>query len=163
MIRHEPMSYFVKIETEAGERDIWGVDLKRALKESLTQPNIGDEIGLRAVRRDTVTVQEAEHDAEGKVVGQKPLDIHRNRWIVEKREFFAERAAAARTLRDPRLTPSRRRGATRNWWARICRCAPRSLPRASCETPRSGEILKPRALGARRCRRPRRVAAAGTP
>jgi hypothetical protein len=96
----EPISYFVKIDTPEGEREIWGVDLKRALKESLTQPQVGDEIALRAVRRDTVTVQERERDPEGKVVGQKPLDTHRNRWIVEKQDFLAERAAAARTLRD---------------------------------------------------------------
>jgi len=54
---------------------------------------------------DTVTVRETEHDSEGKVVGQKPLDTHRNRWIVERQDFFAERAAAARTLRDPSVDP----------------------------------------------------------
>jgi hypothetical protein len=102
---HEPISYFVKVETTEGEREIWGVDLKRALKESLTQPKIGDEIALRAVRRDIVTVREIERDPEGKVLGQKPLDVHRNRWIVEKQEFFAERAAAARSLRDPSIDP----------------------------------------------------------
>jgi putative DNA primase/helicase len=106
--RHDPqesLSYFVKIETADGEREIWGIDLKRALKESLTQPKIGDEIGLRAVRRDTVTVQERKRDGEGKVVGQRPLEAHRNRWIVERQDFFAERAAAARTLRDPNIDP----------------------------------------------------------
>jgi putative DNA primase/helicase len=108
----EPLSYFVKIETTEGERDIWGVDLKRALQESLTQPKIGDEIGLRAVRRDTVTVQERERDGEGKIVGQKPLEAHRNRWIVERQDFFAERAEAARTLRDSRIDP--KQGARRH-------------------------------------------------
>ena len=108
----EPLSYFVKIETSDGEREIWGIDLKRALKESLTQPKIGDEIGLRAVRRDTVTVQERERDSEGKVVSQKPLEAHRNRWIVERQGFFAERAAAARTLRDPSVDP--KQGARRH-------------------------------------------------
>jgi Large polyvalent protein-associated domain 7 len=108
----EPLSYFVKIETSDGEREIWGIDLKRALKESLTQPKIGDEIGLRAVRRDTVTVQERERDSEGKVVGQKPLEAHRNRWIVERQDFFTERAAAARTLRDPSVDP--KQGARRH-------------------------------------------------
>src|SRR5271167_3626210 len=102
---HEPMSYFVKVETPEGEREIWGVDLKRAIKESLTQPKLGDEIALRAIRRDTVTVRETERDAAGKVVGQKPLGVHRNRWIVERQEFFAERAAAARTLRDASIDP----------------------------------------------------------
>jgi hypothetical protein len=101
----EPMSYFIKIDTPDGEREIWGVDLKRALKESLTQPKIGDDIALRAVRRDTVTVREAKRDSKGNVVGDRPLDTHRNRWIVEKSEFFAERAAAARTLRDPSVDP----------------------------------------------------------
>jgi hypothetical protein len=108
----EPISYFVKIETSDGEREIWGIDLKRALKESLTQPKIGDEIGLRGVRRDTVTVQERERDSEGKVVGQKPLEAHRNRWIVERQDFFAARAAAARTLRDPSVDP--KQGARRH-------------------------------------------------
>jgi hypothetical protein len=102
---HEPISYFVKIDTPEGEREIWGVDLERALKESLTQPKIGDDIALRAVRRDTVTVQERERDPDGKIVGQKPLDTHRNRWILEKQEFFDERAAAARTLRDASVDP----------------------------------------------------------
>jgi hypothetical protein len=101
----EPVSYFVKLDTPEGEREIWGIDLKRALKESLTQPQIGDEIELRAVRRDTVTVQERERDPEGRIVGQKPLEAHRNRWIVERQEFFAERASAARTLRDPNIDP----------------------------------------------------------
>ena len=101
----EPISYFVKIENSGGEREIWGIDLKRALKESLTQPKVGDEIELMAVRRDTVTVREIERDSEGKVVRQKPLEAHRNRWIVEKQAFFAERAAAARTLRDPSIDP----------------------------------------------------------
>jgi hypothetical protein len=64
------------------------------------------------VRRDTVTVREIERDPEGRVVGQKPLDTHRNRWIVERQEFFAERAAAARTLRDPSIDP--KQGARRH-------------------------------------------------
>jgi hypothetical protein len=101
----EPVSYFVTIETPEGEREIWGVDLKRALQESLTQPKIGDDIALRAVRRDPVTVQERERDPDGKDVGQKPFDTHRNRWIIESQEFFAERAAAARTVRDSSIDP----------------------------------------------------------
>lgn len=96
----EPMSYFVKIETPRGDRTIWGVDLERAFRESLTRPEAGDEVGLRAVRQDAVTVRAPERDAEGTVVAQRELATHRNRWIVEKRAFFAERAEAARTLRD---------------------------------------------------------------
>ena len=96
----EPMSYFVKIETPRGDRTIWGIDLDRALRESLTEPKVGDEVGLHAVRQDAVTVRAPERDAEGTVVAQRDLATHRNRWIVEKRAFFDERAEAARTVRD---------------------------------------------------------------
>lgn len=97
---HNEMSYFLRIETPGGEREIWGVDLQRALKESLTGPRIGDEIGVRATRRDAVKVLRPERDEEGRVVGKKELETHRNAWIIEKRDFFRERAQAARVLRD---------------------------------------------------------------
>jgi putative DNA primase/helicase len=99
----EPMSYFVTIETDRGERTVWGVDLERALKESLTQPKIGDEVALRGVHRDRVKVKSWSRDANGKVVASKSLETHRNRWIVEKREFFQERAAGADTVRNPTI------------------------------------------------------------
>lgn len=102
---HEPMSYFAKIETERGERTLWGVDLERAFKQSLTRPQIGDEIGLRPVRKDAVTVKAPERDAHGQVIGEKNLDTHRNRWIVEKRAFFEAREEAAQTVRDPSVVP----------------------------------------------------------
>ncbi len=102
----EPMSYFVKIETPRGDRTIWGVDLERAFRESLTRPEVGDEVGLRAVRQDAVTVRTPERDADGKVVARRDLVTHRNRWIVEKRAFFEARAEAARTLRDRGTDPT---------------------------------------------------------
>ena len=102
---HERMSYFVKLETQAGVREIWGVDLQRALKESLTNPRTGDEVGLRAIRREAVKVSVAERDADGAVVREAPIETHRNHWILEKQEFFAERAAAAHIVRDARVDP----------------------------------------------------------
>jgi putative DNA primase/helicase len=101
----EPMSYFVKVETSRGDRTIWGVDLERAMKESLSGPQIGDEVGLRAVRQDAVKVHAHERDTDGKIVAEKDLETHRNRWIVEKRAFFESRAEAARTLRDTAIDP----------------------------------------------------------
>src|SRR6185312_8938506 len=101
----EPMSYFVKIETSRGDRTIWGVDLERAMKETLSRPQLGDEIGLRAVRQDSVKVRAHERDTEGKIVSEKDLETHRNRWIVEKRAFFESRAEAARSLRDTAVDP----------------------------------------------------------
>ncbi|HZE20236.1 MAG TPA: LPD7 domain-containing protein, partial [Candidatus Angelobacter sp.] len=106
--RHErgsPMSYFVKLETSRGDRTVWGVDLERALKESLTQPAMGDEVGLRTVRQDAVKVKTPERDGDGNVVGERDLDTHRNRWIIEKRGFFEARAHAARLLRNVTVDP----------------------------------------------------------
>jgi putative DNA primase/helicase len=101
---HEPMSYFVKLETTRGERTIWGVDLERAFKESLTKPEIGDEVGLRAVRQEAVKVRTQKRDADGELI-EGDLDTHRNRWIIEKRGFFEARAEAARAVRDTSIDP----------------------------------------------------------
>jgi putative DNA primase/helicase len=99
------VSYFVKLETSRGDRTVWGVDLERALKESLTQPVMGDEVGLRTVRQDAVKVKTPERDGDGNVVGERDLDTHRNRWIIEKRGFFEARAHAARLLRNVTVDP----------------------------------------------------------
>src|SRR6266404_266029 len=101
----QPMSYFVKLETPRGDRIIWGVDLERAFKESLTKPQADEEVGLRAVRQDAVKVKKTARGADGKVVGMRELETHRNRWIVEKLEFFEARAQAARTVRDTTVAP----------------------------------------------------------
>jgi hypothetical protein len=100
----EPMSYFVKLETARGDRTIWGVDLERAVKESLTRSDIGDEVALRAIRQDPVTVRKQERDASGQVADRE-FETHRNRWILERRGFFDRRAQAAEVVRDASLTP----------------------------------------------------------
>ncbi len=105
----EAMSYFVEIGTDKGKLTIWGKDLERAVKESLSKPQIGDEIGLRRTGADRVTVQRKERDQDGKVIAEREVGTERNRWVIEKREFFKSRAAAAETLRD--ATVDRRQGA----------------------------------------------------
>jgi putative DNA primase/helicase len=103
---HAPMSYFVKLETSRGDRTVWGVDLERAFKESLTKPEAGDEVGLRSVRQDPVKVRTQDRDEAGEIT-ERNLETHRNRWIIEKRSFFEERAAAARTVRDTSVDPKK--------------------------------------------------------
>jgi hypothetical protein len=93
-------SYFVRLEVGGREREIWGVDLERAFRESLTQPAKGDMVGLRAVGRERVTIRAAAGESE-----QNEKTAHRNRWIVEQRDFFASRARAARTFRDAEIEP----------------------------------------------------------
>jgi len=95
---HESMSYYLKIDTGRGERTVWGVDLERAFREAQTRPQLGDEIGVRRRGHEPVVVNANERDGDGRVIGQKPLDTHRNQWIVEKSEHFA--SASTRSTAD---------------------------------------------------------------
>jgi hypothetical protein len=105
--RHDPdaePSYFVRLGIPGGYREVWGKDLERAVAKSLTQPEIGDEVVLQRTGRDTVTVKRSERDAQGRVV-EKDVETYRNRWVLEKREFLEQRAAAAQVVRDAAVEP----------------------------------------------------------
>jgi putative DNA primase/helicase len=90
----ESMSYFVRIETDKGDRDLWGVNLERAFRHSLSNPGIGDEIGIRALGKEPVTVL-----TEG-----RELDTHRNQWSVERKEFLEQRREMAAVFRDAAIS-----------------------------------------------------------
>lgn len=102
----EAMSYFVRVETERGDRDLWGVDLERAFRHSLSNPGIGDEIGIRAIGKEAVTVQAVKRDASGREIGWEKLDTHRNQWTVERKEFLDQRQDMAAVFRDPSIGAS---------------------------------------------------------
>lgn len=101
---HEPMSYYVRLQTREGEREVWGVDLERAVRHSLSGAGLGDEVSVRSVSRKPVTIQTPEHDAQGRVIGHKPLESHRNGWIVERSDFLAARERLARVFRDEKVS-----------------------------------------------------------
>jgi putative DNA primase/helicase len=104
--KHEPNnspSYFVRLMTVQGERELWGVDLGRAVREAASGPKIGDEVGVRAIRRDTVKVWAPDRDEEGNLTGEHRLETHRNAWIVERIEYFRSREQAARVLLDLKI------------------------------------------------------------
>ena len=96
----EDLSYYVKLLTSRGERTLWGKDLERAITASETQPKVGDLVGARRAGRRAVTITARERDAEGRVLRQEEHHAHRTRWVVEKVQFFAERARLARQVRD---------------------------------------------------------------
>jgi putative DNA primase/helicase len=98
-------SYYVRIQTPQGPREVWGQDLERAILKSFTQPQIGDEIVLQTVGRDPVTVHRSERDDQGAVTGSREIAVHRNRWVMERPEFFKERAQEASLVRDARHDP----------------------------------------------------------
>jgi Large polyvalent protein-associated domain 7 len=97
-------SYFVRLGIPGGYREVWGKDIERAVAKSLTQPELGDEVILQRVGREAVTVKRAQKDAEGQV-SHKEVEVYRNRWVLEKREFFEQRTAAAQTVRDETVGP----------------------------------------------------------
>ena len=96
----EEPSYYLKLLTSRGERTLWGKDLERALTEGETRPAVGDLVGARRASREAVTITTRRRDASGQVVSQAERQAHRTHWVVEKVQFFAERARLARRLRD---------------------------------------------------------------
>jgi len=105
--RHDPNeepSYFVRLRTPEGSREIWGKDIERALSKSLTQPQVGDEVILQQTGRDAVTVKRLERGVQGELQPRETA-VYRNRWVIEKREFFEERARAAEVVRDASIDP----------------------------------------------------------
>jgi hypothetical protein len=96
----ENASYYVKLLTSRGAKTLWGKDLERALNSGETRPKVGDLIGARRAGREAVTVTARRRVADGRIVTEEAHYAHRTRWIVEKVQFFAERARLARRLRD---------------------------------------------------------------
>lgn len=99
----QELSYQVTILTSRGPRTLWGKDLERALRESETQPKAGDLVGVRRTAREVVTVTSRQRDPDGRVMSQSERQAHRSQWIVEKVQFFAERARLARQVRDEQV------------------------------------------------------------
>ena len=99
----ENASYYVKLLTSRGAKTLWGKDLERALNSGETRPKIGDLIGARRAGREAVTVTARRRAADGQIVTEEAHYAHRTRWIVEKVQFFAERARLARRLRDEQV------------------------------------------------------------
>ena len=106
--RHDPdqaPSYFVQLQTAAGPREVWGRDLERAVATSLTQPKIGDEVVLQRNGRDPVTVRRAGRSTPGGEITERPVETFRNRWVIETKAFFSERAQAAQLVRNAAIDP----------------------------------------------------------
>lgn len=99
-------SYYARLQTTRGERVIWSAGLERAFAKSKTQPQVGEPVGLRENGTDPVVVEMYRRTDKGQRVLTQRLEGGRAHWVVERREFFDERLAAAKVLRDPRI-PSR--------------------------------------------------------
>jgi hypothetical protein len=94
-------SYYVKLQTSRGEKEVWGVDLRRAIQEGAAK--VGDDVALAYQGRQKVTVGVKERDAQGKVIGTSEIVVDRNAWDVNRLDKVRDevrkelRAAADRT------------------------------------------------------------------
>ncbi len=74
------LSYVVKVTTAKGEKEVWGVDLARAMEQSGAKP--GDAVALIQRAHERVTVQSPFKNEAGEVVGMAPQPAKRNKWDV---------------------------------------------------------------------------------
>lgn len=96
-------SYYLKLATTQGEQVLWGTDLKRAIEKAVTQPKIGDLLGARRIARERVMLAARPQDPRSGSAGERERPAYRNRWVVERVQFFAERALLARRVREDHM------------------------------------------------------------
>ena len=97
----EKQSYFVRLDTKAGEKTVWGVDLNRAMSDSKAKP--GDEVKLEFKGKERVVVEALDRDEAGKVIGKKPIETNRNTWEVQISDKAKVVEAVAATLIDSKV------------------------------------------------------------
>ena len=82
-------SYFVRVATDRGEREIWSVDLGRAFEQGKVQR--GDAVALVQQTHERVTVTVPLRDESGASIGTAPQPATRNRWEVIKLDSLGVR------------------------------------------------------------------------
>lgn len=100
-------SYFVTVETERGQKTLWGVDLQRAVAESNVQ--IGENVSVEHQGKKPVTAKEKVYDKAGNVTGERDVETHRNKWLVgsvDKAQAFATGDRAEAVAKHPDLAPA---------------------------------------------------------
>ena len=83
-------SYVVTVATATGEKDVWGVDLARAMEQSGAK--IGDAVALIQRAHERVTVPSPVNNEAGEVVGMARQPARRNRWDVLNLQTIGVRA-----------------------------------------------------------------------
>ena len=82
-------SYFVKVATDHGEREIWGVDLGRTFEQGKVQRD--DAVALVQQAHERVTVTVPLRDESGTSIGAASQPATRNRWEVIKLDSLGVR------------------------------------------------------------------------
>lgn len=95
-------SYFVVLNTPAGEHVVWG----KGLAEAMRDQKIGNEIVLQNTGKKNVTVDERVRDASGNVIDVRPKSAELNAWKAEPLSQYSEKgrpgvAPARTTAKEP--------------------------------------------------------------
>ena len=91
---------YVRLRDARGrERVLWGVGLRSAMQAAAAEP--GDMMQLRVTESKGVVVEGNVRDSEGRIVGRKTVDAHRNGWeaVVIARARAAERQVEQQRVR----------------------------------------------------------------
>jgi hypothetical protein len=97
--QHDPKensSYYVTLATPAGEKTVWGIDLKRALAERGLKA--GDPVRLEYKGSVAVQVLAPKKDAHGAIIGHETITTNRNSWEAHKWGGPLQSATAGTTM-----------------------------------------------------------------
>ena len=101
-------SYYVKLQTVAGEKVLWGVDLRRALADDKIK--VGESVAIEHRGMQPVTVVVKDRDATGSVIGQHEEAAKRNTWhavnVDQLRREAVKLAAPEPTRQGPSAEPA---------------------------------------------------------
>ncbi|RMO99509.1 MULTISPECIES: LPD7 domain-containing protein [Pseudomonas syringae group] len=106
----EQKNYYVKIQDQHGkEETVWGVDLKRAMKESKARP--GDHVQLDFKGKQPVNVIANVRNEQGKVIGKEEIATERNSWHVQSDRAKVVEAVADKVVDAKFKDPAQREAA----------------------------------------------------
>ncbi|RST50023.1 LPD7 domain-containing protein [Variovorax sp. MHTC-1] len=99
----QSMSYYVRVRTRVGERTLWGADLERAIAESRSGAQVGDEVVLGQRGARPVTVRVPDRNEAGELLGEKRISTSRMAWTVEKVQYLASLQRKADIVRTGQM------------------------------------------------------------
>ena len=97
-------SYYVKLQTVAGEKVIWGVDLRRALADDKIK--VGESVAIEHRGMQPVTVVIRDRDATGNVIGEHEEAVKRNTWHAVNVDQLRRAAVKSPALEPTKQGPS---------------------------------------------------------
>jgi hypothetical protein len=91
--KDEKPSYYVTLQTPAGERTVWGKDLERSMAGG--QFKAGDGISLEVRGAAPVKIDANVRGDDGTIAGRETISAHRNEWEVKPAGLVVMRTLSA--------------------------------------------------------------------